>query len=110
MLSPQPATRSIAILPHKDAKAYDIIKSILHAIRLDKELRENPELPRNSDALREAFTSSREWTEANFPKFIVELDDKDWQSDVVFWGDAGNRIEWERGKKEDDAARMVEDD
>ncbi|CAG8515759.1 6942_t:CDS:2 [Diversispora eburnea] len=49
--------------------------------------------------IRKAMRESHKWTNEKFGKFVAELDDKDWQSDVVFWSDKGFRVKWERNKE-----------
>ncbi|KAJ3278411.1 hypothetical protein HK104_002363 [Borealophlyctis nickersoniae] len=109
LLALHPETRSISVVLHTDSGHKDIIKAILHAMRLDKELCSSHEenqppsdsptrirWPSDPSLLQSRLASSRTWMHDNFPRFAAELDSMDWQSDAVFWGDSGNRVKWER--------------
>lgn len=79
-----------------------MIKSILHAIKFHDIFIKNiknssPSPPKDkgykdeeyitTQNIRRAMQESHKWTNEKFGKFVAELDDKDWQSDVVFWSD-----------------------
>ncbi|TPX33831.1 hypothetical protein SmJEL517_g03320 [Synchytrium microbalum] len=95
----------ICVVLHTDAAAMDVIKAVLHSLRYHHDLsvnasQEPQQMTFNPSHDKIALRSSHEWTEANFPRFVSELDDKDWQSDAVFWGDSGYRVNWTRPAKE----------
>ncbi|TPX31976.1 hypothetical protein SmJEL517_g04819 [Synchytrium microbalum] len=97
----------ICVVFHTDATEMDVIKAVLNSIRFQHDLsvnasREPNQMMFSSFHDRIALKSSHEWTEANFPKFVTELADKDWQSDAVFWGDSGYRVDWTRPFPESD--------
>lgn len=85
------------ILLHTEASPHDVCKAILHATRLyhDLEMLINSGSSDQIDAIG-VLDRSHKWTVEHFPKYIAEVDFKGWQSDAVFWGDTGNRVEWER--------------
>ncbi|KAI9017313.1 vitamin B6 photo-protection and homoeostasis-domain-containing protein [Gaertneriomyces semiglobifer] len=89
------ATDEIQIVFRTGATSHDVIKAMLHASKLYDMLKtESIPAKAGSDIAYLALRDSHEWTKSNFPKFVVEVDDRDWQSDVVFFGDAGHRAEW----------------
>ncbi|KAJ3042789.1 hypothetical protein HDV00_006608 [Rhizophlyctis rosea] len=97
LLSYDTPTRTISIVLHKSGGHKDIIKAILHSIKLDTEIRITyPSTTPTLADLQTALRSTHVWTKEKFPNFVTELDAKDWESDAVFWGDTGNRVEWER--------------
>ncbi|RHZ82355.1 hypothetical protein Glove_109g127 [Diversispora epigaea] len=110
-----PHSNTINILYHSDAESNDVIKSILHSIKFHDIFIKNISINgvdmkdikgnniSNEDItlyIRKALRESHKWTNEKFGKFVAELDDKDWQSDVVFWSDKGFRVKWERNKEE----------
>ncbi|KAJ3053271.1 hypothetical protein HK097_004663 [Rhizophlyctis rosea] len=101
LLSYNTSSRTACIVLHKSAGANDIIKAILHSIKLDHDIRQldsNDAL--STEELKSLLQSSHSWTKEKFPKFVAELDAKDWESDAVFWGDTGSRVEWDRGTED----------
>ena len=96
----------ICVVLHQNAAAMDVIKSVLHSVRYHHELKSLLQQQSLSSATggihiepaqeRACLQSSHEWTQSNFATFVSELDDKDWQSDAVFWGDSGYRVTWRR--------------
>ncbi|CAG8605487.1 4774_t:CDS:10 [Paraglomus brasilianum] len=80
----------IDILYHSDAESNDIIKSVLHVLKFYDSLAAKV-LANKEKIDDERFVKlvheSHGWTNENFGKFVADLDDKDWQSDVVFWKD-----------------------
>ncbi|KAG9296544.1 hypothetical protein G9A89_015136 [Geosiphon pyriformis] len=91
LLNFQPNSNIIDILYHSDTESNDVIKSILHSLKFhDLVLTANRSINSRSiddDTIAKAMQESHSWTNQKFGKFVAELDDKDWQSDVVFWKD-----------------------
>ena len=76
------------IMFHQDATSNDVIKSILHSLKFHDTLstaKINKEMNWNDYAT--TLESTLEWTREHYPKFVAELDQKNWQSDVVYWND-----------------------
>lgn len=65
--------------------------SILHSLKFHDCVTKHNVAQMNSEditqRIRESMRESHKWTNENFGKFVAELDDKDWQSDVIFWSD-----------------------
>ncbi|KAJ3183032.1 hypothetical protein HDU87_007454 [Geranomyces variabilis] len=104
-----PSTRtSIIRIPlHASAAPHDVIKAALHATKFhelmfDTANSSTDETMPLSRALA-LMKESHEWTAARFPHFIADVDYKDWQSDAVFWGDSGRRVDWEKSDKDKEA-------
>ncbi|CAG8559668.1 25269_t:CDS:10 [Dentiscutata erythropus] len=93
---------TIDILYHSDAESNDVIKSILHSLKFHDYVTKHNMAQMNSEditqCIGESMRESHKWTNENFGKFVAELDDKDWQSDVIFWSDKGFRVAWERNR------------
>ena len=101
LLSYDASSRTACIVLHTSAGANDVIKAILHCIKLDHDIRQlDLSATTSANDLRPSLESSHAWTKEKFPKFVAELDAKDWESDAVFWGDTGSRVEWDRGSEE----------
>ncbi|CAG8483020.1 6523_t:CDS:2 [Ambispora leptoticha] len=101
LLSYNPYKNTIDTLYHSDAESNDVIKSILHSLKFHDLIVANrlPDSRNVSDEIiTKAMQESHTWTNQKFGNFVAELDDKDWQSDVVFWKDKGFRVRWERIK------------
>lgn len=64
---------------HDDAESLDVLKSVLHVSRFQKE---------------KDLISSLKWTTKALPRFVAELDTAGWESDRIFWGDRGIRVDW----------------
>ncbi|CAG8579934.1 4218_t:CDS:2 [Paraglomus occultum] len=80
----------IDILYHSDAESNDIIKSVLHALKFYDSLAAKVLASKekiDDERFVKLVHESHGWTNENFGKFVADLDDKDWQSDVVFWKD-----------------------
>ncbi|TPX56246.1 hypothetical protein SpCBS45565_g08445 [Spizellomyces sp. 'palustris'] len=88
LLTPTP---NPCLLLHPAATPHDIIKGMLHATVIHALLTENP----TTEPLK-ALASSHAWTVEKFPAFVVDVDEKGWQSDAVFWEDVGRRVVWDR--------------
>ncbi|KAI8824199.1 vitamin B6 photo-protection and homoeostasis-domain-containing protein [Fimicolochytrium jonesii] len=95
--TPNSPNEPVHICLHTSAAAHDVIKAMLHATRFHHELAGSPTKVAKNCALT-PLESSHQWTLNHFPRFIAELDERDWQSDAVFWGDGGRRVEWKRGE------------
>ncbi|CAG8742580.1 19395_t:CDS:2, partial [Racocetra persica] len=91
LLNYQPHSNTIDILYHSDAESNDVIKSILHSLKFHDYVTKHNMAQMNSEditqRIRESMRESHKWTNENFGRFVAELDDKDWQSDVIFWSD-----------------------
>ncbi|KAJ3158934.1 hypothetical protein HDU86_002103 [Geranomyces michiganensis] len=112
-----PVTRTsvIRIPLHASAAPHDVIKAALHATKFHELLFNSPPPPSSSAETTslatetttttparalELMAASKKWTAERFPQFIADLDYKDWQSDAVFWGDSGRRVELQTAEKE----------
>lgn len=97
---------SIAIVYKQDAGTQVVMKSVLHAVKLYRELlAKQPKLDKvlhDGDELMSRrnylISSTLEWTNQQFPIFMSEINSKDWQTDAVFWGDRGNRVAAEKNE------------
>ncbi|KAJ3277672.1 hypothetical protein HDU76_010255 [Blyttiomyces sp. JEL0837] len=96
LIAYRPSDSSFAITFHAEADARDMIKSFLHVAKLHEQLH----VAASQADFNSAIEISHAWVKSFFPSFMVDLEAKDWQSDAVFWGDAGNRIQWERSSQE----------
>jgi hypothetical protein len=85
---------------HDDAESNDVIKSVLHSLRFHDILTsQNANKEQDWDQYAQAMKDSLHWTREKFPEFVASLDNKDWQSDSVYWNDSGVRVEWDRPQK-----------
>ncbi|CAG8634549.1 5343_t:CDS:2, partial [Acaulospora colombiana] len=104
LLSYHPRSNTIHTLYHSDAESNDVIKSILHSLRFHDIVSrgetkvDDLNTEEATQHIKESMRVSHEWTNEKFGNFVAELDDKDWQSDVIFWLDRGFRVKWERSK------------
>ncbi|CAG8458108.1 14465_t:CDS:10 [Acaulospora morrowiae] len=96
LLSYHPHSNTIHTLYHSDAESNDVIKSILHSLKFHDTVTKGDN--DNTESIVDSMRVSHEWTNERFGNFVAELDDKDWQSDVIFWLDRGFRVKWERSK------------
>ena len=80
-----------AIVFSNEASSQDIIKSVLHIFKAQQEFT-SIERENNSASFIEMLIGTKFWVNEHLPEFIVGLDNKDWQSDVIFWEDRGNRF------------------
>ncbi|KAJ3145828.1 hypothetical protein HDU89_006880 [Geranomyces variabilis] len=104
---PSSQTSIIRIPLHASAAPHDVIKAALHATKFHELMFDSGNPPEDeaiplSRALA-IMKESHEWTAARFPQFIADVDYKDWQSDAVFWGDSGRRVDWEKSDKDKEA-------
>lgn len=76
------------ILFHQDAGSNDVIKSILHSLKFHDTLKKS-NITKESDwnGYINTLEDTLDWTKQHYPKFVAELDQKNWQSDVVYWND-----------------------
>jgi hypothetical protein len=76
------------ILLHQDAGSDDITKSILHSLKFH-DLLNKSKITKESDWSNYMYSleESLQWTHDNYSKFTAELDDKNWQSDTIYWND-----------------------
>lgn len=90
------------ILFHQDSESNDVIKSILHSMKFHDTLKQN-NITKESDweGYTKSLQDTLDWTKEHYPKFVAELDQKNWQSDVVYWNDSGMRLAWKDHDKED---------
>lgn len=113
----------IHVLYNAKAETHDVIISVLHAVKYHQTLvamgktlsdsetssgNEYDTLPSSTIETCASLAASKEqvsvkalqdslrWTQQTYPKFMAELDEKDWESQSIFWGDTGSRVEWER--------------
>ncbi|TPX58457.1 hypothetical protein PhCBS80983_g03140 [Powellomyces hirtus] len=113
---PETRTSTIHIPLHTSATPHDVIRATLHATHFHHHLFNTPTSPpstsqpssptspmggrtgqsASTERALALLAESKRWTEARFPQFISDVDYKDWQSDAVFWGDSGRRVEWPR--------------
>ncbi|KAM3586760.1 hypothetical protein VKS41_001817 [Umbelopsis sp. WA50703] len=88
------------VMFHDDAESNDVIKSVLHSLRFHDILTsQNANKEQDWDQYAQAMKDSLLWTREKFPEFVASLDNKDWQSDSVYWNDSGVRVEWDRPQK-----------
>ncbi|KAI8974060.1 hypothetical protein BDB01DRAFT_408817 [Pilobolus umbonatus] len=81
---------------HEDATSNDVIRAILHSMKLHDALKDG------SKGFLSCLQDTLEWSKEKYPKFVVELDQKNWQSDIVYWNDSGVRLDWKNHIKEND--------
>ncbi|KAI7873002.1 hypothetical protein BDF14DRAFT_1716191, partial [Spinellus fusiger] len=73
----------------------DVIKAILHASKFhDMLVQQEIHHQQDWDKYSNALLTSLEWSKDKYPKFVAELDSKEWQSDAVYWNDSGMRLTW----------------
>lgn len=76
------------ILFHQDAGSPDFVKSILHSLKFhDIISTENIDKDLHWDNYIDALKSSHAWTQEHYERFSLELDEKNWQRDTVYWND-----------------------
>lgn len=76
------------ILFHQDAVSNDVIKSILHSIKFHDAIKQkNISKETHWDEYMNTLQDTLDWTKEHYPKFVAELDQKNWQSDIVYWND-----------------------
>ncbi|KAK4510062.1 uncharacterized protein ATC70_006231 [Mucor velutinosus] len=83
------------VMFHQDAGSNDVIRSILHSLKFHDSL-SKANITKEADWNGYICTleDSLAWTKENYPKFVAELDQKNWQSDIVYWNDSGMRLKW----------------
>ncbi|KAJ3087053.1 hypothetical protein HK102_011908 [Quaeritorhiza haematococci] len=100
----------IHIVLHTDAGPFDVLKAVLHATKYHADLPSPTQTPHQLDpnfttpsapadhpnTVKSRLATSLDWTTKEFPRFIDQVEDKGWQTDTVFWRDAGNRVTWDR--------------
>ncbi|KAJ3075006.1 hypothetical protein HDU98_009567 [Podochytrium sp. JEL0797] len=92
---------SYGIVFHQDVSTNDVMKSIVHVTKLNQRVHQLREQDANAELdFRSVLQETLEWTRKEYPHFAVELEAKGWLTDSVFWGDEGNRCEWERSERE----------
>ncbi|OZJ03329.1 hypothetical protein BZG36_04220 [Bifiguratus adelaidae] len=95
--------KTVNVLFHQDATSNDVIRSILHSLKFhDVITQRGISRTEQWDTYTAALKETLDWTRDKFGEFVAELDDKDWQSDYVFWNDAGLRVSWERPPRDED--------
>ncbi|KAL1924504.1 uncharacterized protein VTP21DRAFT_4158 [Calcarisporiella thermophila] len=95
---------TFSVLFHADAESNDVIRAILHAVKFHDLLFRRPDAKvspvqralEDEEEMRRLLEESLQWTRKMYPQFVAELDQKDWQSDMVFWKDRGFRVQWAR--------------
>lgn len=102
----------IHVLYNAKAETHDVIISVLHAVKYHQTLvtmgktlsdsetssgNEYDTLPSstietcaslaasNEQVSVKALQDSLRWTQQTYPKFMAELDEKDWESQSIFW-------------------------
>lgn len=76
------------ILFHQDSTSNDVIKSILHSLKFHDQLAKSNITKENDwDGYVNVLEETLSWTKNNYPKFVADLDQKNWQSDIVYWND-----------------------
>ncbi|CAO3613646.1 unnamed protein product [Mucor fragilis] len=76
------------VMFHQDAVSNDVIRSILHSLKFHDSL-SKANITKETDwtGYIRTLEDSLAWTKNNYPKFVAELDQKNWQSDIVYWND-----------------------
>lgn len=76
------------VLFHQDAGSNDVIKSILHSLKFHDSLTKSG-IDKETDweGYAQTLEETLGWTKEHFPKFVAKLDQKNWQSDIVYWND-----------------------
>lgn len=76
------------IMFHQDAGSNDVIRSILHSLKFHDSL-SNAGITKESnwEDYVQTLNNTLAWTKEHYPKFVAELDQKNWQSDIVYWND-----------------------
>jgi hypothetical protein len=76
------------ILFHQEAGSNDVIKSILHSIKFHDTIKKmNITKETHWSEYQATLQDTLHWTKEHYPKFVAELDQKNWQSDIVYWND-----------------------
>ncbi|KAI7890726.1 uncharacterized protein EV154DRAFT_465322 [Mucor mucedo] len=89
------------VLFHQDAESNDVIKSILHSLKFHDSLSQSGiTLENDWEGYVQTLEDSLGWTKEHFPKFVAKLDQKNWQSDIVYWNDGGMRLAWKDHEEE----------
>ena len=113
--------RVFHIVMHRDAEGHDSLKAMLNAAKLDELLdvtdsisssapthpteQMNPTHASYQDLrMRTLLKEAHEWTLANFPHFVAQLDENDWQTESVLFDDPGCRAIWNKLPRPDGAA------
>ncbi|KAI8622575.1 hypothetical protein BC830DRAFT_1057045 [Chytriomyces sp. MP71] len=85
---------------HEDATPKDVIKAILHIVKLDRVVKDaqaaDPAWLADPSNYKRALAETLVWVNEEFPDYLRRLEEAAWMSDSVFWGDEGNRCHWER--------------
>ncbi|KAI8370977.1 vitamin B6 photo-protection and homoeostasis-domain-containing protein [Blakeslea trispora] len=83
-----------------DASSNDVIRSILHSLRFHDQIKKS-NTTKESDwqSYIHALEDSLAWSKDHYPKFVAELDQKNWQSNIVYWNDSGMRLAWRDHEK-----------
>ncbi|KAI8373621.1 vitamin B6 photo-protection and homoeostasis-domain-containing protein, partial [Choanephora cucurbitarum] len=87
----------------KYATSNDVIRSILHSLKFHDQIKQS-NITKESDwqAYIDALEDSLSWAKDHYPKFVAELDQKNWQSNIVYWNDSGMRLAWKDHEKEEE--------
>lgn len=73
---------------HQDSGTNDVIRAILHSLKFHDHL-SKAQITKENDwhGYLQTLEDTLTWTKTHYPRFVAELDQKNWQSDIVYWND-----------------------